>query len=228
MKAYKILTFIIISGVNLPCFSTVSKTFEGSDINEIKAGISKYILTKGGTVNHNGSYDNNTFQAAEVIRQNRTNYTLLYTFNLTETPNGTKLDLQANRVYSGTAAPLSLDEEQKLMENISSSITGRFLYGLGFDFEYYNSSNGRIKAPKGRETGIKLTAVKYDALKQGLQTGDIITEINGIPLKDIPLSEYAVILHAKSLSDSITLTYKRGDKTGRVTLSPRLNTTRVF
>lgn len=224
----KFLTLLILS-MTSASYAMTSEFFENTDVNAVKAGISKYILTKGGKIDHGESYDANTFQAFEQIQTKYGTYIYYYAFNLVPSNNGTRLDLIVSKASQGSK-PSMVDEEteKKVMEKIKASLKGRFLYGLGFEFEIYNTPEGKIKAPKGRETGIKLTAVKYDALKKGLMAGDIITEINGVPLNQIPIKEYAVILFAQNMTDSITLTYKRGKETGVVTLIPRSSNTRVF
>ncbi len=223
------LGLILLFFTLAPSYSMVQETFMGVDTNSLKAGISKHILTRGGKVIHNNSYEANNFQGMETLRTEDGIYNFYYSFNLVPIQDGTRLDLIVYKGMNGDKPqPADLKTEQKTMERIKSSIKGRYLYGLGFEFDYYDTPNGKIKAPKGRDKGIKLTAVKYDAQKKGLMAGDIITEINGVSLDEIPIEKYAVILNANSMSDSITLTYKRRGQTGQVTLIPRLSNARVF
>lgn len=227
MKKTIIAAMILFAA--LPAFSTTSEIFENQDVNAVKAGIAKYILTKGGKIYHGKSYEANTFQAVEQVYSGYSSFTYNYIFNLTPVSNGTRLDLSVLKSSSGSK-PVSADilTEQKIMENIKNSAKGRFLYGLGFDFDTYDTANGKIKAPKGREEGIKLTAVRYDAAKKGLLAGDIITEINGVPLKQIPIEEFATALNAKTMTDEINLTFIRNGKKNSVTLIPRLSNNKTF
>lgn len=209
--------------------AAVSEVFEGMDENYVKAGISKYILTRGGKINHGESYSSNLIQAIDYVYENNKNVIYVYNFKITPDEAGAKLDLivlkkAPNNKWENT----SLDVETKTMARIKSSIKGRLLYGLGFDFELYDTSNGKIKAPKGKETGVILTAVRYDALKQGLQAGDVIIEVNGVLTKDIPIEEFASIFFAKNMTDSLTLKYRRNTQTGTVVIKPRLSNTKVF
>ncbi len=224
----KIILFSILFTVN-PVFAHVSEVFQGQDINMVKAGISKYILQKGGAIDHGGSYESNSIRAMEKVREKYGTYSYIYSFNITPLENGVKVDLSGvKKLSGGEAQPLGEEIERIVMNNILNSSKGRFLYGLGFDFDYYNTQTGSIKAPKGKETGIKITNVKYDAQKQGLQAGDVIVKINGRYLKDIPIDEYAAILHAKSLTDTVELTYIRNGIEKTVILSPRLSNPKVF
>lgn len=211
------------------CYAQVSEFFDGMDENAVKAGISKYILTKGGSISHGESYNSNLIKATEVVVLNRRNHVYNYIFNLTPNQNGTRLDLSVfESKYGSSPANAGIDIEQKVMNNIKTSIKGRFLYGLGFDFANYTENNITYKAPKGKDTGIVITAVKYDAMKKGIIAGDRIIEINDTPLKDIPLEQYATILHAKTMTDTLNLTLKRGDSTYKVILTPRLSNNRTF
>ena len=224
----KILTALLLTTATVS-HAQVSEFFNGMDSNSLKAGISKYILTRGGNINHGESYSSNTFQAVEQIKTKRGTYTYNYLFNLTPNEEGTKLDLVVyEAVYGSQPRQTSLENEQKIMEAIKVAVKGRLLYGLGFDFASYDYEGRKIKAPKGKETGIVLTAVKYDALKQGLMAGDVIVEINSVPLKDIPLVEYASVLNAKTVTDTLTLTCKRKNEIIKVTIKPRLTNNRVF
>ena len=222
LKIFSIVSVLFFSQVS---YSMTSEFFENVDVHSLKAGVSKYLLTKGAKVFHIESYEANTFQATEMIRTGYYSTTpYQYAFNLVPMENGTRLDLIANKAEGGNDPAM----ERKLMDGIKQSIQGRFLYGLGFEFDTYSTSKGNIKAPKGKNTGIKLTVVKYDALKKGLQPGDIITEINGVPLSEIPIEEYATVLFAKSINDSVTLTYKRGEEINKVTLTPRVSNRKTF
>lgn len=224
----KLLTFILIM-ITVPCFAKTSEFFQGIDENALKAGISKYILTRGGKIYHGESYQSNTFMAVEQLSNGYSAYTYRYLFNIEPSDDGAKLNLDVVKSTAGVK-PYNIDinEEKKIMDAIIASIKGRFLYGLGFDFDTYDSKTGKIKAPKGKETGIVLTAVRYDALKKGLQKGDKIIKVNGALLKDIPIEKYASILSAKSLTDSIILTCKRKDEIFTVTLVPRLSNIKTF
>ncbi len=227
MKKFLITAFLFSMS---PCFATVSQVFENMDSNALKAGISKYILTQGGKVFHGESYENNTFQAIEQ-KSNKAygSFTYNYIFNITPLNNGTKLDLTVLRSsYGSKGVQVDLATEQQIMEKIKNATQGRFLYGLGFEFDYYDSINGKIKAPKGKETGIVLTAVKYDALKKGLMIGDVIVEINDVPIKDMPIEKYKSALYAKTMTDTLTLTYIRNGKINKVTITPRLSNNKVF
>lgn len=227
MKACKIkkpltMLLLVLTPVS---YGMTSEFFEGIDSNALKAGISKYLLTKGAKVYHNESYEADSFQAAEVVRTGKYSSSVYnYLFNLNQNENGTYLNVTAVKSDSGVDNTM----EKKLIDDIRQSITGKFLYGLGFEFELYDSDNGKIKAPKGKEGGIKLTAVKYDALNKGLQIGDIIIEINDVPLSEIPIEKFATALFAKSINDAITLTYKRGQVINKVTLIPRVSNRKVF
>lgn len=222
------LALILFISSNL-AYATTTEVFDGMDENALKAGISKYILTRGGVVNHGESYSSNTFQAVEQRHTKRGIYTYNYVFKLTPLDESTRLDLTVYYSAYGMA-PKNVEpyDEQKIMEAIKGAIKGRLLYGLGFDFDTYTYEGGKIKAPKGRETGIVLTTVKYDALKKGLMAGDVITEVNGVPLNKIPLKEYATILNAKSMTDTLNLTVKRNGNLINVTLTPRLSNNRTF
>ena len=227
MKVYNIKSFLLVFVLffSQASYAMTSEFFENVDVHSLKAGVSKFLLIRGAKVYHNESYEANTFQAAEMVRTG--SYSTVqyqYAFNLTPMQNGTRLDLIAMKSESGNDPSM----EAKLMALIKQSIQGRFLYGLGFEFDNYSTSKGNIKAPKGKNSGIKLTAVKYDALKKGLQAGDIITEINGVPISNMPIEEYATALFAKSINDSITLTYKRGNTINTVTLIPRASNRKTF
>ncbi len=225
----KFIIAIVIVLCSSPSFSAVTEVFYGMDSNSLKAGIGKYIHTRGGKVLRGDDYSSNVFQATEQVQTSRGSYTYIYAFNVSDIENGAKLDMKVLKAsIDSKGAPVDLNTEKLLMDGIKTAIKGRFLYGLGFDFAYYDSPIGKVKAPKGRETGIVLTAVRYDALKKGLQAGDVITAINYTPLSQIPINDYASILNAKSLTDTLTLTYKRGAVTNTVTLTPRLSNTRVF
>ena len=227
MKVYSLKSFLLVFALlfSQASFAITSEFFENVDVHSLKAGVSKFLLVRGAKVYHNESYEANTFQATEIVRAGTySNAQYQYAFNLVPMQNGTRLDLIA--VKSGSGNDLSM--EKKLMDAIKQNMQGRFLYGLGFEFDNYSTSKGNIKAPKGKNTGIKLTAVKYDALKKGLQAGDIITEINGVSIKEMPIEEFATVLFAKSINDSITLTYKRGEETKKVTLIPRVSNRKIF
>ena len=204
------LALILFVSSNL-AYATTSEVFDGMDENALKAGISKYILTRGGVVNHGESYSSNTFQAVEQRHTKRGIYTYNYVFKLTPLDESTRLDLTVYYSAYGMA-PKNVEpyDEQKIMEAIKGAIKGRLLYGLGFDFDTYTYEGGKIKAPKGRETG------------------DVITEVNGVPLNKIPLKEYATILNAKSMTDSLNLTVKRNGNLINVTLTPRLSNNKTF
>lgn len=226
MKKILIIAFLFITGV---CYAQVSEFFDGMDENAVKAGISKYILAKGGNISHGESYNLNVIQATEVVVLNKKNHIYNYIFNLTPNQNGTKLDLSVfESKYGKSPVSAGIDIEQKVMNNIKTSIKGRFLYGLGFDSANYTENNITYRAPKGRDSGIVITAVKYDAMKKGIIAGDRIIEINDTPIKDIPLEKYATILHAKTMSDTLNLTLKRGDSIYKVILTPRLSNNRTF
>lgn len=226
MKVYNI-KFLLVFALfcSQAVYAMTSEFFENVDVHSLKAGVSKYLLIKGAKVYHNESYEANTFQAVDLVRVGTySTAQYQYAFNLTPMQNGTRLDLIAVKQGSGNDPVM----ERKLMDNIKQSMQGRFLYGLGFEFDNYSTSKGNIKAPKGKNSGIKLTAVKYDALKKGLQAGDVIIEINGIPISEMPIEDYATVLFAKSINDSVTLTYKRGKETNKVTLTPRVSNRKVF
>ena len=226
MKVYNI-KFLLVFALfcSQAAYAMTSEFFENVDVHSLKAGVSKYLLIKGAKVYHNESYEANTFQAVDLVRVGTySTAQYQYAFNLTPMQNGTRLDLIAVKQGSGNDHVM----ERKLMDNIKQSMQGRFLYGLGFEFDNYSTSKGNIKAPKGKNSGIKLTAVKYDALKKGLQAGDVIIEINGIPISEMPIEDYATVLFAKSINDSVTLTYKRGKETNKVTLTPRVSNRKVF
>ena len=226
MKVYNI-KFLLVFALfcSQAVYAMTSEFFENVDVHSLKAGVSKYLLIKGAKVYHNESYEANTFQAVDLVRVGTySTAQYQYAFNLTPMQNGTRLDLIAVKQGSGNDPVM----ERKLMDNIKQSMQGRFLYGLGFEFDNYSTSKGNIKAPKGKNSGIKLTAVKYDALKKGLQAGDVIIEINEIPISEMPIEDYATVLFAKSINDSVTLTYKRGKETNKVTLTPRVSNRKVF
>lgn len=226
MKKIMILALLCLTGAS---YGTTSEFFNNMDSNALKAGISKYIITKGGKISHGASYEANTFQGVEQVQTKHGTYTYNYIFNLVPEEGGTRLNLTVlESSYGSTPRNTDSVTEQKIMEGIKNSTKGRFLYGLGFEFDTYDSKNGKIKAPKGKDTGIKLTAVKYDALKKGLMPGDLIIEINDTPLVDIPIEEYATILHARTMTDTLTLTYKRNGEIHKVTLTPRLSNVKVF
>jgi len=227
MKVYKMkkILILILCAICAPTYAATSEFFENTDVNAMKAGISKYLLTRGANIFHNNSYEANDFQAAEIVRTgtySQSSYN--YAFNLT--PNGKGVILTVAAIKDGGSEDNIM--ETKLIQNIRQSMTGRFLYGLGFEFDYYDTVNGKIKAPKGKETGIVITGVKYDALNKGLMAGDIITEINNVPLSKIPMEEFSTILFAKSINDTIKLTYKRGNTTNKVNLTPRASNRKVF
>ncbi len=228
MTVYKVKTvsilFLLFSVVQSSGAMT-SEVFDGVDSNALKAGISKYLLTKGAKIYHPDSYESNTFQATETVSNGRYSTTsYVYAFKLTPLQDGTRLDLTA--VKSGSEVDSLMEE--KLMNNIKTSLTGRFLYGLNFEFSEYDTPKGKIKAPKGKETGIKLTGVKYDALQKGLMAGDTIVAINNVDIKEIDIEDFATILFAKSINDSITLTYERNGLKNTVTLIPRASNRKVF
>ena len=220
-----VLFFIV-----LPSFATVEYTFDNMDSNSVKAGISKYILTKGGKVFHGESYELNTFQAIEQVRDKTYGLcTYNYLFNITPISNGSKLKLTVLRnSYGSKGVQVDLTTEQQVMDKIKATIQGRFLYVLGFEFDYYDTQKGKVKAPKGKQTGIVLTAVKYDARKKGLMVGDVIVEINGESIVDMPIEKYKTVLFAKSMTDTLTLTYKRNGKLATVTIMPRLSNHKTF
>ncbi len=227
MKVYNLKAIFIVLTLffSQASYSMTQEFFENVDVHSLKAGVSKFLLIRGAKVFHNESYEANTFQAVELVRVGQySTAQYQYAFNLSPMKNGTRLDLIAIKQGSGNDPVM----EAKLMELIKQSMQGRFLYGLGFDFDNYSTSKGNIKAPKGKNTGIKITAVKYDALKKGLQAGDVIIEINDVPISEMPIDEYATALFAKSINDSITLTYKRGAETKKVTLIPRVSNRKTF
>ena len=227
MKKILTLGILLITGAS---YAQTSEFFGGMDSNAVSAGISKYIITRGGKVSRGEGASSNIIQAVEQIRIKNVLYTYNYVFKLTPEDKGTKLDMIAYKsAYGSKPAEVDILTEQKIMEAIKGSIKGRFLYGLGFEYSTYNDADGTIiKAPKGREKGIVLTNVKYDALKQGLMPGDVIIEINKTPLNEIPLKEYASVLNAKSITDTLNLTIKRGGQNFNVDLKPRMSNNKTF
>ena len=224
-----LISILMISGINAAS-ATVSDVFIGSDVNELKAGAAKYFMIKGANVHHTNSYEANNFQAIEKRPQGAYgSVTYYYNLNFIPVEKGTKLELTMLKA-SANDDPVQADTvfEQNVLDGIKSSMTGKFLYGLGFEYDLYDSNGEKIKAPKGKETGITITAVNYDAKKKGLIAGDKIIAINNIPIKDMPLEEYSKALFAKSINDTITLTYKRGKNINSVTLVPKRSKTRVF
>lgn len=211
------------------CLAQVDEYFNGMDENALKAGISKYVLSKGGLIDHGESYSSDTIRAVENVTINKRKYKYNYVMKLTPDEGGTKLSLIVlESSYGSSPVQASAEIEKQVMNNIKASIKGRFLYGLGFEFDTYTEDGKTYNAPKGKETGIYITAVKYDAQKQGILPGDIIVKINGTATKDIPLDIYSSILSAKTMTDTVNLTLKRGLSTYEVTLKPRLSNTRVF
>lgn len=207
----------------------VSEFFPGMDENAVKSGISKYIISKGGKVNSSEIYSSDTFHAVEVVQTSRGTFKYNYTFNVAPQGDGSRLDMSIYKEgYGIESASVGSSIEQGIMEIIKKNIQGRFLYGLGFEKETVSYNGKTYKIPKGRETGIVLTAAKYDAAKQGLLVGDIITEIEGVPLNEIPINVFATALHAKSMTDTLNLTCKRAGRTFNVTLTPRPSTVKTF
>ena len=225
----KTAIFLIFLASCIMANAETSEFFDNLDENAVKAGISKYILSRGGNISHGDSYSSNTIQATEILQTTKGRYQYNYIFKIIPKEKGTELDMVVLKSGYGIS-PVNIDiqKEQKIMESIKASIKGRFLYGLGFEYAIYNENGKIYKAPKGRNKGIVLTAVKYDALKKGLMTGDIIIEVNGTPLNEIPIEKYTNILNAKSLTDELTLTCLRGNKKFNVILIPRLSNTRIF
>ena len=226
----KILFLIcVLFGVN-SVYAKVEEVFIGSDVNELKAGAAKYFMIKGANVHHINSYEANNFQAVEKKPQGAYgSVTYYYNVNFIPVEKGTKLELVMMK-SSANDEPhtISLSDETSVLNGIKASMTGKFLYGLGFEYDLYDFNGEKIKAPKGKETGIVLTAVNYDAKSKGLMAGDKIISINNVSIKDMPVDEYSKALFAKSINDTLTLTYKRGNNINTVTLKPKRSKTRVF
>ncbi len=223
-----IVTFGILLFANM-AYALTTETFENTDKNSVKSGISKYILLRGGKLNYGNDYMSDSYTAYETVQTSRGTVFYTYVFNLSENNGNTKLNLSIFKNIQGTSpSPVGIEHEQKTMDAIKASVRGRYLYGLGFDFEKYFYNGNTIVAPKGKETGIVLTKVKYDALKQGLRQGDVIVEINGVPLSEIPLDKFANILYANTMSDILELTYLRDGIKHKVNLTPRPSVNKTF
>lgn len=207
----------------------VSDVFLNMDENAVKSGISKYILSKGGKVNSSEMYDSNTFHAAEIVSTSRGAFKYTYVFNVSPQGENTRLDMAIYKEAYGMS-PVAVDTsiEQGIMEIIKKTVQGRFLYGLGFEKETVTYNGKSYKIPKGRETGIVLTAAKYDAAKQGLMIGDVIVAIDGVPLNQIPINKFATALHANNMTDTLNLTCTRAGRTFQVTLTPRPSNVKKF
>ncbi len=91
-----------------------------------------------------------------------------------------------------------------------------FLIGILLLFIIYTA----IGVPASDQAMISQVAPDSPAMAAGLQEGDLITAVNGVPITSV---EDLIVRVGEKQGEMITLTYQRGEQTETIQITPRLN-----